>query len=102
MTPEQLDGALDHLAQLVLTEKIGDSFRATAAALGPIGPLGAAGFAHLRRRLHDPTPEPPDYDHRTYGLGGWISATQFAVFELVMQTGEDGIDWMLGIARGAL
>ncbi|MCP4384369.1 MAG: hypothetical protein GY798_23665 [Hyphomicrobiales bacterium] len=54
----------------------------------------------LRLRLHNPPPEPANYDFRKHGLVGWLSACQFAIFELIFQLGPQAIPALREIAWG--
>jgi hypothetical protein len=55
---------------------------------------------YLRWRFHRPPSEPVDYDFRKHGLGGWLSACQFAVFELIFHLGPQAIPFLREIAWG--
>lgn len=54
----------------------------------------------MRSYFHNPPKPPADYDFRRHGLGGWISARQFAIFELAYNLGSDALPFVRQIAWG--
>jgi len=74
-------------------------FRAQAAAVAR--QLGAAAVPALSTRLHSPPrPEPPGFDGGQRGLGGWLSAWQFAIFELFFEFGTAALPVLRQVAFG--
>jgi hypothetical protein len=70
--------------------------RARALAVG----IEVDHLEDLRWRFHMPPSQPVDYDVRKHGLGGWLSAWQFAIFELIFQLGPEAIPFLREIAWG--
>ncbi len=87
------------LAELVLREGLTDAFRERARELS--AELSPEDIEPLISLLHSPPPEPPVYDAAQHGLGGWLSACQFAVFELLYNLGETALPAIRRIAWGA-
>jgi hypothetical protein len=74
-------------------------FRAQAAAVAR--QLGSAAVPALSTRLHyPPRPEPPGFDGGQRGLGGWLSAWQFAIFELFFEFGTAALPVLRQVAFG--
>jgi hypothetical protein len=74
-------------------------FRAQAAAVAR--QLGSAVVPALSTRLHSPPrPEPPGSDGGQRGLGGWLSAWQFAIFELFFEFGTAALPVLRQVAFG--
>lgn len=86
------------LAELLLHEGLSSSFRARAAALS--AGLDQDDVDDLTWLMHRDLQEPESYDAAQHGLGGWISACQFAVFELLYNIGEPALPAIREIAWG--
>lgn len=55
---------------------------------------------HLKSKLHNPPPVPPDIDEKELRLGTWMAVCQFAVFELIAQLDIAALDLLKSIAFG--
>jgi len=86
------------LAALILDSGLSDEFRAQAEKLA--GSISEEDVTDLERLFHHPPPEPDTYDFQKHGLGGWISACQFAAFELLYNMGEPAMPLLRKIAWG--
>jgi hypothetical protein len=74
-------------------------FRAQAAIVAR--QLGSAAVPALSTRFHSPPrPEPPGFDGGQRGLGGWLSAWQFAIFELFFEFGTAALPVLRQVAFG--
>jgi hypothetical protein len=93
-----LDKSVAELAELVLTGGLNPDFRARAKALS--GDLEFDDIADLKWLLHRDLPEPAVYDTEIHGLGGWISACQFAAFEMLYNLRETALPAIREIAWG--
>jgi hypothetical protein len=80
-----------------------------AAAMEVAARFGARTVTVLRRRLHKPTPAPAEFDRPNAPYGAWLSAWEFAIFEVffclpesalevVRQVAFGGYDWTQGNA----
>lgn len=63
--------------------------------------LGAADLPGLKKMLHSPPNTSGLYDPKKHGLGGWLGACQFAIFELVYNMGEVALPLVREVAWGA-
>jgi len=91
-----LDEAVASVAVLV---DDGQKFRGRAAAVGL--QLGPAAINELRMRFHSPPrAEPPGFGPEQRGLGGWLSAWQFAIFELFFAFGSAALPVLRQVAFG--
>ena len=90
--------AVAELAELVLRGGLSQAFRDRARELSV--ELVADDIPDLKWLLHRQPAEPPDYSAERYGLGGWISACQFAVFELLYNMKETALPAIRQIAWG--
>ena len=89
---------VSELAELLLHEGLSAGFRTRAAALS-MG-LDRDDVDDLTWLMHRELREPQSYDAAQHGLGGWISACQFAVFELLYNIGEPALPALREIAWG--
>ncbi len=98
MDRRQLHGTVGALAELILQDGLSDAFleEARRASTG----VGPNDFPEIRRLFHDPPPEPDVYDVTKHGLGGWLSACQFAAFELIFHSGAAALPFLREIAWG--
>jgi hypothetical protein len=77
-----------------------ERFRQRAAAVA--AELGTAAIPELATRLHSPSsPEPTEFGFRERGIGGWLSAWQFAIFELLFHFGTAALPLLRSVAFGA-
>lgn len=90
--------AISTLAGMLLQEGVTEEFRALASEQADA--FAAADIPLLSAFLHDPPPAPSFCDPEVHGLGGWISACQFAVFELIVSFGEDALPFLRETAWG--
>ncbi|QDT95992.1 hypothetical protein [Gimesia aquarii] len=54
----------------------------------------------LQSMFHHPPEESTSYSIEKHGLGGWLSACQFSIFELIYNFGEEAIPFIRKIAWG--
>jgi hypothetical protein len=91
-----LDTAVTSVAVLIDNA---DRFRARAAVVAR--EMGPADVEALSTRFHSPPkPEPPGFGYEQRGLGGWLSAWQFATFELFFQLGARALPVLRRVAFG--
>jgi hypothetical protein len=91
-----LDTAVTSVAVLI---DDADLFRGRAAAVAR--ELGPSAIGDLATRFHSPPrPEPPGFAYEQRGLGGWMSAWQFAIFELFFQFGAAALPVLRRVAFG--
>lgn len=91
-----LDPAVSSVAVL-----IDDPARFEARAAEVARQLGPEVIEELSRRFHTPPqPEPDGFGPRERGLGGWLQAWQFAVFELFFQFREAALPVLRRVAFG--
>jgi len=50
--------------------------------------------------IQKPPDVPPSYSVKKHGLGGWLSACQFSIFELIYNFGESALPMVREIAWG--
>lgn len=76
-----------------------EQFRARAAAESR--KLGSDDVEELATRFHaPPQPAPAGFGYEQRGLGGWLSAWQFAIFELYFQFGAAALPVLRRVAFG--
>jgi len=91
-----LDEAVTSVA--ILVDDV-QEFRARAAAVAL--QLGPAAIDELCTRFHSPPrAEPPGFGPEQRGLGGWLSAWQFAIFELFFEFGSAALPVLRQVAFG--
>jgi hypothetical protein len=91
-----LDEAVTSVA--ILVDDV-QEFRARAAAVAL--QLGPAIIDELCTRFHSPRrAEPPGFGAEQRGLGGWLSAWQFAIFELFVEFGSAALPILRQVAFG--
>lgn len=98
MTPNELNAIVSRLAEHLLTKGIDDRFRELAREEAQ--QISVAQLDQLRNMFHDPPPQSDAYDLQQHGLGGWLSACQFAIFELIYNLGADALPFIREIAWG--
>ncbi len=86
------------LAELLLRDGLSEAFRDRARELA--ADLESDDIQDLTWLLLRQPPEPEGYSTSQHGLGGWISACQFAVFELLYNIGEPALPAIRKIAWG--
>jgi len=86
------------LAELVLREGLCPAFRRKAQDAAKM--VDADDIDEFKYLFHNPPPEPADFDTAVHGLGGWLSACQFAAFELIYAIGEPALPFLKPIAWG--
>lgn len=86
------------LAELLLRDGLSEAFRDHAGELA--ADLESDDIQDLTWLLLRQPPEPEGYSTAQHGLGGWISACQFAVFELLYSIGEPALPAIRKIAWG--
>ena len=98
MSTLDLDTTVTELAEAILSDKPRDEFEklANERSRG----LGIADLPGLRRMFHSPPNTSDLYSANKHGLGGWLSACQFAIFELVYNIGEDALPFVREVAWG--
>lgn len=62
--------------------------------------LNADDILELKKLFHNPPPESPNYDPKKHGLGSWMSACQFAIFELYYCKGLEALPLVREVAWG--
>ena len=75
-----------------------DQFRAAAAEVAL--KLGADSIEPLSQRFHSAPESPDGFGPEQRGLGGWLSAWQFAIFEVYFNLGEDALPVLRRVAYG--
>ncbi|MEM7114581.1 MAG: hypothetical protein AAF614_19245 [Chloroflexota bacterium] len=95
---KSVERIVSSVADVLLAQGLETAFREKAkeaAATFTVNEL-----ALLRTLLHKPPKKSEIYDPQKHGLGGWISACQFAIFELVYHMGEEALPFVREIAWG--
>jgi hypothetical protein len=91
-----LETAVTSVAVLVDDDGL---FRARAAAVA--GELGPSAISDLAGLFHSPPrQEPSGFGYQELGLGGWLRAWQFAIFELYFQFGTAALPILREVAFG--
>lgn len=98
MDNDELHDIVTKLAEAILADGLSDKLRDNAKDAS--AKIGTDDFGELKRLFHNPPPEPEIYDVRKHGLGGWLSACQFAAFELIFHVGEPALPFIREIAWG--
>lgn len=62
--------------------------------------LGSEAIELLPRFFHNPPVKPTELEGKFTGLSGWLSACQFAAFELLFQLGEEALPTIRNVAFG--
>ncbi|QDU02070.1 hypothetical protein V6x_17580 [Gimesia chilikensis] len=97
-TPNELNAIISRLAEHLLTQGIDDRFRELAREEAKL--VSVVQLDQLRNMFHNPPPQSDAYDPQQHGLGGWLSACQFAIFELIYNLGADALPFIREIAWG--
>lgn len=96
--PNDLNAIISRLAEYLLTQRNNEQFRELARVES--ASVSIEQLDQLRSMFHNPPPQSDVYDVQRHGLGGWLSACQFAIFELVYNLGEEGLPFIREIAWG--
>ena len=86
------------LATILLKDGLTEQFKRGAATKAKS--LKPADLRDLESMLYDPPKKPSTYDFEKHGLSGWLSACQFAIFELIYNLGDDALPIVRRIAWG--
>ncbi len=95
---DDIEDVIAELAELILREGLSDAVRQKAEQASAA--IGLEDITGIQDLFHYPPPEPQGYDVATHGLGGWLSACQFAAFELTYNIGEPALPFVRKIAWG--
>lgn len=79
---------------------IDDTDRFRTAAAEAASTIGVRSIRALSGRLHSPPEAPRGFGSDERGLGGWLAAWQFAVFEVLYNLGEGALPTVRWIAYG--
>lgn len=96
--PGDLNAIITRLAKHLLTHRIDARFRELAREES--ASVSIEQLDQLRSLFHNPPPQSDVYDAKQHGLGGWLSACQFAIFELIYNMGADALPFIREIAWG--
>ena len=94
----KIDKAIRILAEHLLLNGLNSQFREKAKEVS--GCIAIEDLESLHKFLYDPPNKPSFYTVKKYGLGGWLSACQFSIFEIIYNIGEDAIPFIRKIAWG--
>ena len=94
----EVNQAIEDLARHLLLHGLDDAFRDSAKRLS--SSFSTKDLGELRSLFHRPPPEADVYSVEEHGLGGWLSACQFAIFEIIYNMGEEAIPFIREIAWG--
>tara|TARA_R110002111_G_scaffold144910_2_gene211275 strand:+ start:135877 stop:136422 length:546 start_codon:yes stop_codon:yes gene_type:complete len=97
-SPADLDTMISQLAKYLLMHNLDAQFRQMARELA--SKISIDQLDHLRKSFHSPPPQSAAYRVNQHGLGGWMSACQFAIFELIYNMGEETLPFIREIAWG--
>jgi len=98
MDDDDIQDMIAELAELILQQGLSEKVREKAKDLSP--KISLEDLIELKHLFHNPPREPKIYDVGTHGLGGWLSACQFAIFELIFNVGEAALPFLRQIAWG--
>ncbi len=94
----RIDRTITILAEHLLSNGLDSEFRKKAKDISQ--PVSIDHLSYLSRFLHNPPIKPSFYSVEKYGLGGWLSACQFAIFEIMYNLGEAALPFVREIAWG--
>lgn len=91
-----IDNELSHLTGLMFTapDQFFDETKKFATN------LTAADLPLLRSRFHADLPVPANVDKAPLGLGGWLSATQYTIFQIIYHIGIAAVPMLKEVAYG--
>ena len=92
------DEDISVLADMLISGSGKDDFKLRAQDLSK--KYGADDLIDLKKLFHNPPPESLIYDPKKHGLGSWMSACQFAIFELYYNKGVEALPLIREIAWG--
>lgn len=98
MNNSRCEVIVKELADHLLVCGFDDDFRLIARQKQQV--LLTGDLEDLEGMLHHPPKESANYSVKTHGLGGWLSACQFSIFELTYNFGEEAIPFVRKIAWG--
>ena len=98
MDDDDIQDMIAELAELILQQGLSAKVREKAKDLA--ANISLDDLIELKHLFHNPPREPKIYDVGTHGLGGWLSACQFAAFELIFDVGEPALPFLRQIAWG--
>ena len=98
MDDDDVQSMIAELAELILQQGLSAEVREKAKNLS--AKIGFDDLDELKHLFHNPPREAKIYDVSTHGLGGWLSACQFAAFELILNVGEPALPFLRQIAWG--
>jgi len=84
-----------------VARKIGERPTFEAAAKDVAERFGSSAVSVLRHRLHKPTARPAEFEYPHAPLGAWLSAWQFALFEVCYHLRESALEFVREVAFGA-
>ena len=93
-----LESSVSELACHLLEGGLNEQFRILAAKKAE--GIELSNCQELRSMFHNPPKEAVLYSAEKHGLGGWLSACQFSIFELVYNIGENALPFVQEIAWG--
>ncbi len=97
-TEPPLEKVISELADYLLENGLNDDFRKQACDKTRI--LALSDFKKLRIMLHNPPNKSINYSSEKHGLGGWLSACQFSIFEIIYNGGESSLPLIREVAWG--
>jgi len=86
------------LAEKLVLNGLGDSFRELAKKTSE--KISPSFYSQLEGLLHSPPDEPESTKGKWLGLGQWMAACQFAIFEILYNLGEKSLPVIRKIAWG--
>ncbi|MBO9561672.1 MAG: hypothetical protein J7621_02825 [Niastella sp.] len=92
--------AIEHLVTLLAKELLTDSESFESMAREYANNLSTDDFSMLQIILHNPPTVHPDIQQDKPGLGGWLAACQYAVFELLYCMDEKALSFLKSTAYG--
>ena len=94
----QLKNTIATLADIVLREGLSKEFCEKAKEASPI--ISVESISELKGHFHNTPRESKTYDVLEHGYGGWLSACQFSLFEMIFCVGEPALSFVRDIAWG--
>lgn len=95
---EEIQKIVSQLADYLLVNGVNNDFRVLAKEKAKKIKLKNWGI--LKEIFHNPPKDSKVYDVKKHGLGGWVSARQFSIFELLYNFGEPALPFIREIAWG--
>jgi hypothetical protein len=91
-----LEKTVSDLASFLLENGVNEQFR--NLAIEKASGLELSSCQELKTMFHNPPKEAAAYNVEKHGLGGWLSACQFSIFELIYNIGEGALPFIREIA----